>query len=91
MVILAWNTISKPLEIIIPMTILTFGNEFLLPLGVASVMSIFPKMAGTASGLVGLKQLGTASISSVVAGHMLKELALSTSLVTFVTNVSSIF
>ncbi|WCR59083.1 MAG: Inner membrane transport protein YdhC [Wolbachia endosymbiont of Ctenocephalides felis wCfeF] len=90
MLILAWNTISNPLEIIIPMTILTFGNGFLLPLGVASVISIFPKMAGTASGLMGLMQLSAASISSVAAGHILSELTLSTSLVVFIINIMSI-
>ncbi|WP_179946030.1 hypothetical protein [Wolbachia endosymbiont of Wuchereria bancrofti] len=35
------------------MTILILGNGSLLPLGAASVMSIFPKMARTASGLNG--------------------------------------
>ncbi|QOD37853.1 multidrug effflux MFS transporter [Candidatus Wolbachia massiliensis] len=91
MLILAWNTINSPLELIIPMSILTFGNGFLLPLGVASGISIFPKMAGTASGLMGLMQLGAASISSVAAGHILKELTLSASLVIFITNIMSVF
>ncbi|MGL9689162.1 MAG: hypothetical protein ACR5K6_05515 [Wolbachia sp.] len=70
MFILAWNTISNPLEIIIPMTILTFGNGFLLPLGVASVISIFQKMAGTASGLMGLMQLSCLYIISGCGSYL---------------------
>ncbi|WP_167895779.1 hypothetical protein [Wolbachia endosymbiont of Brugia pahangi] len=53
MFILAWNTISNPLEIIISITILISGNRSFFLLGAASVMSIFPKMARTASGLNG--------------------------------------
>ncbi|MGL9733167.1 MAG: hypothetical protein ACR5KW_04120 [Wolbachia sp.] len=49
------------------MIILTFGNEFFLPLDVASVISIFPKMADTVSSFIRLMQFSTAFISSVVA------------------------
>jgi len=35
-------------------SVLTFGNGFLLPLGAAGIISSFSKSAGYASGLLGL-------------------------------------
>lgn len=58
------------LSIIIPMTILTAGNGFLLPLGVAGSVTLFPAMAGSASGLMGFLQLAAAALSTHFVGHV---------------------
>jgi DHA1 family bicyclomycin/chloramphenicol resistance-like MFS transporter len=82
--------VSSPLEIIIPMTILTFGNGFLLPLGVGSVVTIFPEMAGTASGLMGLIQLGSASIATISVGKLFASHVTSMTSVIFLANLVGI-
>jgi DHA1 family bicyclomycin/chloramphenicol resistance-like MFS transporter len=51
-------------------SILTFGNGFLIPLGTAGVISSFSKTAGYASGLLGFLQLGLASLSSSLIGNL---------------------
>lgn len=45
-------------------SILTLGNGFLIPLGVAGVVSSFAKTTGYASGLLGFLQLGVAALSA---------------------------
>jgi DHA1 family bicyclomycin/chloramphenicol resistance-like MFS transporter len=49
-------------------SILTFGNGFLIPLGTAGVISSFAKSTGYASGLLGFLQLGSAALSSSLVG-----------------------
>jgi DHA1 family bicyclomycin/chloramphenicol resistance-like MFS transporter len=49
-------------------SILTLGNGFLIPLGVAGVVSSFSKSTGYASGLLGFLQLGVAGLSSSLIG-----------------------
>ena len=74
MVILNYNFNQEQivLDLIIPSTILTFGNGFLLPLGSAGVISNFPKNAGYASGMLGFLQLGAAAISTTWIGDITK-------------------
>ncbi len=55
---------------IISISVLTFGNGFLLPLGTASAIAAHPKGAGTASGVMGALQLGSASLSSFMIGKV---------------------
>ncbi|WP_438721445.1 multidrug effflux MFS transporter [Bartonella rochalimae] len=53
---------------LIAISILTFGNGFLLPLGTALAISSHPQAAGAASGVMGALQLGSAAFSAVIIG-----------------------
>lgn len=52
---------------VIAISILTFGNGFLLPLGTASAIAAHSQASGTASGLMGALQLGSAAFSSFLS------------------------
>jgi len=54
--------------LIFSMSVLTFGNGFLIPLGTAGVISSFSKIRGYASGLLGFLQIGSAALSSSLVG-----------------------
>lgn len=58
------------LIMVFSISILTFGNGFLIPLGTAGVVSSFPNDAGYASGLLGFLQLGLAGLSSSIIGSI---------------------
>lgn len=65
--------INLPLYImIISISILTFGNGFLIPMGTAGVISSFSKSTGYTSGLLGFLQLGLASFSASFVGIISK-------------------
>lgn len=64
------GTHNNPYALIIPMSVMTAGNGFLLPLGVASTVTLFPSSAGTSSGLMGFLQLTSASLSVGTIGHL---------------------
>ncbi|EJF87837.1 multidrug effflux MFS transporter [Bartonella rattimassiliensis] len=51
-------------------SLLTFGNGFLLPLGTALAISSHPQAAGTASGVMGALQLGSAALSAEIIGKI---------------------
>ena len=68
LVFFSLHRVDNPLQIIVPMSVLTFGNGFLLPLGVARSVASFPTMAGAASGLMGFLQLGAASLAAALVG-----------------------
>ncbi|WP_407965772.1 multidrug effflux MFS transporter [Bartonella sp. C271] len=53
---------------LIAISILTFGNGFLLPLGTALAISSHPQAAGAASGVMGALQLGSAALSAIIIG-----------------------
>ncbi len=55
---------------VITISILTFGNGFLLPLGTASAISASTQAAGTASGVMGTLQLGSGGLASLLIGYM---------------------
>ncbi|KEI34678.1 transport protein [Francisella sp. W12-1067] len=61
-----------PVDLILPATILTFGNGFLLPLGTAGLVSSFEKISGYASGLMGTMQLSSAALSVYLVGILSK-------------------
>lgn len=55
---------ESPLSIIVPMSLVTFGNGFLFPVGSAAAMASVPSAhSGTASGLLGSLQLGFAALT----------------------------
>ncbi|WP_455477513.1 multidrug effflux MFS transporter [Bartonella sp. B41] len=55
---------------LIAISILTFGNGFLLPLGTALAISSHPQATGAASGIMGTLQLGSAAFSAAVIGKI---------------------
>ncbi len=55
---------------LLPITILTFANGFLIPLGTAGVIKNFSNSSGYASGLLGFFQLSSASLSSFVIEYI---------------------
>lgn len=55
---------------IIAISIMTFGNGFLLPLGTASAIAAHPQASGTASGVMGALQLGSAALATFLIGKL---------------------
>lgn len=54
---------DNPYAVIIPMSIITFGNGFLFPISTAGAMTAVPSdVSGTASGLMGAVQFVTAAL-----------------------------
>ena len=72
MLIIILLEINSVPAIIFSMSIITTGNGFLLPLGVASSVSASSAKAGTASGIIGFLQLGSASLFSLLAGSLMQ-------------------
>lgn len=57
-----------PILMVLQISVLTFGNGFLIPLGTAGVVSSFAGRVGYASGLLGFMQLGVAALTSTFIG-----------------------
>ncbi|MER2472520.1 MULTISPECIES: multidrug effflux MFS transporter [Photorhabdus] len=55
---------------VLTISVLTFGNGFLLPLGTASAIATHSQAAGTASGVMGTLQLGSAGLASLFIGYI---------------------
>lgn len=68
-------------------SILTFGNGFLIPLGTAGVISSFSKSTGYASGLLGFLQLGSAALSTAFIGVLSQNSILRLGLYVFATTL----
>ncbi len=58
------------LSLSLPILIIAFGNGFIMPFGFASSLSLNPSLAGTASGLVGFLQMGSASLGAKLIAIM---------------------
>ena len=56
-----------------PMTLVGIGNGMTMPNAGAGVVSVRPDLAGSASGLAGALQLGTAAVISALAGILVTE------------------
>jgi DHA1 family bicyclomycin/chloramphenicol resistance-like MFS transporter len=54
------------LLILIPICLVTFGNGIIMPFGFASSITLIPNLAGSASGLAGLIQMGGASFGATM-------------------------
>ncbi|WP_412057867.1 multidrug effflux MFS transporter [Bartonella sp. DGB2] len=55
---------------ILSISIVTFGNGFLMPLGTASAIAAHSHASGTASGVMGALQLGAAAFATFVIGTL---------------------
>jgi DHA1 family bicyclomycin/chloramphenicol resistance-like MFS transporter len=57
-----------PLVLFLPMTLCAAGNGIGNPNGVAAAISVDPRAAGTASGLLGALQMGIGAVATVAVG-----------------------
>lgn len=62
---------DQAIYLITAISMVTFGNGFLLPLGTSSAISSSDELSGTASGVMGCLQLGSASLSSLIVGSFI--------------------
>jgi DHA1 family bicyclomycin/chloramphenicol resistance-like MFS transporter len=60
-----------PLPIVVAGTIMGTGNGLVLPNAIAGAVSIRPRAAGTASGLVGATQMFLGAFTAQYAGHLI--------------------
>lgn len=72
---------------VVAVSIMTFGNGFLIPLGTAGVISSFSKSTGYASGLLGCLQLGSAGFSAFLVGALSHNSVLNMGIYIFAVNV----
>lgn len=56
--------------IILPFAAFTFGMGFVLPNGMAGAMAPFPRIAGSASALLGFIQMGTSALVATLLGRL---------------------
>lgn len=81
MIITSIIGISTPAFLFIPMSIVIIGEGFLLPLGIASVITLYPEKSGYASGMMGFFQLCSAALAAALIGYFTKGSALSMALI----------
>ena len=65
--------VSGAIALFGPMTLVGIGNGMTMPNAGAGVVSVRPDLAGSASGLAGALQLGTAAVISALAGILVTE------------------
>lgn len=69
LLILAVGYFNLPLYfLVIFISVLTFGNGFLIPIGTAALVSSFKDKVGFVSGLLGFTQLGVAALTAASIG-----------------------
>jgi MFS transporter, DHA1 family, multidrug resistance protein len=76
MVGLALVPVMHPAAIFLPNILMSIGNGFLLPNAVAGAVSVDPKAAGVAAGMVGFMQFSMGAVGSYAAGQISGETAL---------------
>jgi MFS transporter, DHA1 family, multidrug resistance protein len=67
---LAFLPTMTPAAIFLPNLLMAIGNGFLLPNAIAGAVSVDPKAAGAASGVVGFMQMGMGAVASYVSGQI---------------------
>ena len=66
-----------PWALFVPMAISSIGNGLSQPPGMAAALSIYPRIAGAASGLLGFLQMTTAAIGTLLIGLLPQKSVLS--------------
>jgi MFS transporter, DHA1 family, multidrug resistance protein len=69
-VLLALVPVMHPLALFAPVFVMAIGNGMLLPNAIAGAVSVDPKAAGAASGLLGFCQMGLSAGVSWVSGQI---------------------
>jgi MFS transporter, DHA1 family, multidrug resistance protein len=67
---LALIPVMHPAAIFAPCFLMALGNGLLLPNAVAGGVSVDPKAAGAASGMIGFLQMGLGAVMSFIAGQV---------------------
>ncbi len=66
----AWGL--HPAALFVPQLVIAFGNGLLLPNAIAGAVSVDPRLAGSASGIMGFVQMTIGAIASQWVGHALE-------------------
>jgi MFS transporter, DHA1 family, multidrug resistance protein len=85
---LAFVPVMHPAALFLPCLITSLGNGFLLPNAIAGAVSVDPKAAGAASGVVGFMQMGMGAIASYISGQLTAGSPLPMALMMFVLTVA---
>jgi DHA1 family bicyclomycin/chloramphenicol resistance-like MFS transporter len=59
-----------PWALFVPMAISSIGNGMSQPPGIAAGLSVYPRIAGAASGLIGFMQMMIAALGTLLIGHL---------------------
>jgi len=59
-----------PWALFVPMAVSSIGNGLSQPPGIAAGLSVYPRIAGAASGLLGFLQMMTAAIGALLVGQL---------------------
>jgi MFS transporter, DHA1 family, multidrug resistance protein len=71
----------SPWALFVPMALSSVGNGLSQPPGLAAGLSVYPRIAGAASGLMGFLQMMTAAIGTFVVGQLPRHSVMPTNLV----------
>jgi MFS transporter, DHA1 family, multidrug resistance protein len=63
-------TSLTPWALFVPMAISSVGNGMSQPPGIAAGLSVYPRIAGAASGLMGFMQMTIAALGTLLIGHL---------------------
>jgi DHA1 family bicyclomycin/chloramphenicol resistance-like MFS transporter len=66
LLVLPWG----PAALFLPLALNSVGNGLSIPGATASALSVRPRLAGTAAGLVGASQLGFGAVAAVATGWL---------------------
>ncbi|MGM0952735.1 MAG: multidrug effflux MFS transporter [Pseudomonadota bacterium] len=70
MAILALQQIHSPWAIVLPQAAFMIGTGMILPQTMAGALANFPRMAGSASALLGFVQMAAAATAGALVGHL---------------------
>jgi MFS transporter, DHA1 family, multidrug resistance protein len=74
----AWCLVGlTPSALFVPMAISSIGNGLSQPAGIAAGLSVYPRLAGAASGLLGFLQMSVAALGTLLVGYLPQDTALS--------------
>ncbi len=61
--------LTSPPALFLPMAVVAIANGITLPNGIAGAVSVNPRLAGTAAGLVGAMQMAIGAVATQIVGH----------------------
>ncbi|MDH5748163.1 MAG: multidrug effflux MFS transporter [Rhodospirillales bacterium] len=62
---------SQPIAIFAPVAIMSIGHGICIPNAISGAVSVYPRLAGSAAGLLGSLQMGVAAVLSYLGGLLL--------------------
>jgi DHA1 family bicyclomycin/chloramphenicol resistance-like MFS transporter len=70
-ILAVWCVVGlSPWALFVPMAISSIGNGLSQPPGIAAALSVYPRIAGTASGLLGFVQMIVAALGTFLIGRL---------------------